>query len=77
MAASKLNNGAVIVAQTRVSDIERIVLATWDRGDGAAEYVTWSVSNDGDAYSGHYFDSIEAGAADYAERAGSRAKGSV
>lgn len=61
-----LNNGAVIVEAIRMNRDERIVLARW--GD---QWVTWSVSNEGDAYNGHYFAGlIIAATADLAKRAG-------
>lgn len=69
----KLNNGAAVIEETRVNTDERIVLAMWDRGDGKAEYVTWSVSNSGDAYSGHYFATVSEANYDYGFRAGRRA----
>lgn len=66
----KLNNGAEIIEEHRVSVDERIVLARWDRGDGLPEFVTWSASNTGDTFSGRYFSNVVAAAADFAERAG-------
>lgn len=64
-----LNNGAVVLQERRISSDERIVLALF-RGD---EFVTWSVSNEGDAYNGYYFqgDLVKA-AASLSERAGGR-----
>lgn len=64
----RLNNGAVIIEEVRVNRDERIVLAKWDRGDGLPEFVTWSVSNGGDAFSGHYFDKVTDAAIDFRDR---------
>ncbi len=60
-----LNNGASVVASERTSKDGGVVLALFH-----GEYVTWNVSNDGDAYTGHYFSDIIKATADFSERAG-------
>ena len=61
----RMNNGAIVIAQDR-----GIVLAMWDRGLSAMEYVTWRGHPDGECHNGHYFTDIYAAATDYANRVG-------
>ena len=61
-----LQNGATVVDSKR-KDNYWIVLARWERGS-RVEFVTWAADADGNCYWGHYHDSIEKAAQDYASR---------
>ena len=64
-AGDKLKNGAVILEHDPATGS---VLASWDKGN-RTEYVTWRVDDDGNAYWGHYFDSVTDAADDFKKRA--------
>jgi len=53
-----LNNGATVIEQSG-----RIVIASWH-----GEYITWEVTDDGDAYWGHYYHTLAEALHDYQER---------
>lgn len=58
-----LNNGAEILAYKKRLNNHMIVLAKWGE-----EFVTWAVSDNGDAYWGHYFKTEDEASADWEKR---------
>jgi hypothetical protein len=61
---SKLSNGATILAVYARGD-RRFVLAD---NVGAQPFVTWAIDDEGDAFRGRFFTSLDEAAADLTER---------
>lgn len=64
-----LNNGAKVLHQYTVDDASAIVLCKWERG-AQREFVTWTIDPNGNAFWGHYWETLEAAINDYEQRAG-------
>jgi hypothetical protein len=58
-----LNNGAEVLAFKKILWSHMIVCAKWNE-----EFVTWAVSDHGDAYWGHYFKTMDEAIADWKGR---------
>jgi hypothetical protein len=58
----ELKNGARVIHQ-----MNDVVLAEWDKGT-RVEYVTWRIDNSGNAYCGHYKQTLAEALADFRKR---------
>ena len=62
----KLNNGATVIESHHSEKYNRTtVIAKWH---GDHPFVTWRTDSDGNAYLGHYFETLAAAVADFQER---------
>lgn len=59
-----LPNGATVLAQVR-----EYVLCEWPRKNDTRQYVTWVIDDNGNAYAGHYFGTLDAARNEFVQRA--------